>query len=154
MNRFPLIGRPRGRQPRLAAQARPAGQVEARRQLEQARSIIDRAIELHPAAEAVIRACREDDPKTGVLGADGQAVREGYRRLREELRGLDLPSWLAADLAPILDHHLELVSLALELAYRPQTERIQTQRHRLRGLGPSAGHLLTLRDQLARELGG
>jgi hypothetical protein len=76
MDRFPLIGRPRGRQPRLAAQALPAGQVEARRRhLEQARSILDRAIELQSAAEAVIRACQEDDLKTGVLGADGRAVR-------------------------------------------------------------------------------
>jgi len=126
---------------------------EERRYLEQARSIIEQAIELHPTAEAVIHACREDAPKTGVLGGEGREVRDGYRRLREELRPLNLPSWLADDLASVLDHHLELVSLALELSYRPQTERIQTQRHRLHGLGPSADHMLVLRDRLTDELG-
>jgi hypothetical protein len=66
---------------------------------------------------------------------------------------LDLPSWLADKLASILDHHLRLVSLALDLSYRPQTERIRLQRHRLHGLGPAADDLLALRDRLAEELG-
>ena len=83
---------------------RPADPDPARRPLEQAWSIIERAIHLRPKAEAVICACRR-------------------------------------------------VSLALDLSYRPQTERIRTQRHRLHGLGPSAGDLLTLRDRLAEELG-
>jgi hypothetical protein len=132
---------------------RPSDPDQARRQLEQARPIIERAIHLHPKAEAVIRACREDDAKTGLLGAEGGEVRERYRRLREELRLLDLPSWLAYKLASILDHHLRLVSLALDLSYRPQTERIRAQRHQLQGLGPAADDLLALRDRLAEELG-
>jgi hypothetical protein len=45
------------------------------------------------------------------------------------------------------------VTLALDLSYRRQTERIRAQRHRLHGLGPSAGDLLALRDRLAVELG-
>src|SRR6266540_1677939 len=94
-----------------------------------------------------------DDAKTGLLAAEGGEVREQYRRLREELRLLDLPSWLAGKLASILDHHLRLVSLALDLSYRRQTERIRAQRHRLHGLGPSAGDLLALRDRLTEVLG-
>jgi hypothetical protein len=39
-----------------------------------------------------IRACRRDDAKTGLLGAEGGEVRERYRRLREELEILELPS--------------------------------------------------------------
>jgi hypothetical protein len=78
---------------------KPSNPDHARRQLEQARSIIDQAIHLHPRAEAVIHACQRDDAKTGPLGAEGGEVRERYRRLREELRLLDLPrgwpaSWL------------------------------------------------------------
>jgi hypothetical protein len=126
---------------------------QARRQPEQARLITERAIHLHRKAEAVIRACREDDAKTGVLGAEGGEVRERYRRLREELRLLDLPASLADKLTSILDHHLRLVSLALDLSYRPQTKRIRAQRHRLHGLGPSAGDLLALRDRLPQEPG-
>jgi hypothetical protein len=132
---------------------RPSDPDQARRQLEQAQSIIERVIRLHPKAEAVIRACREDDAKTGWLGAEGGEVRERYRRLREELPLLELPASLADELASILDHHLRLVSLALDLSYRTQTERIRTQRHRLHGLGPSAGDLLALWDRLAKELG-
>lgn len=132
---------------------RPADPDQARRQLEQPRSIIERAIHLHPKAEAVIRACQQDDAKTGLLAAEGGEVRERYRRLREELRPLDVPAWLAGRLASILDHHLRLVSLALDLSYRRQTERIRAQRHRLHGLGPSAGDLLALNDRLAEELG-
>ncbi len=132
---------------------RPSDPDQARRQLEQARSIIERAIHLQPKAEAVIRACQRDDAKTGLLGAEGGEVREQYRRLREELRLLDLPSWLAGKLASILDHHLRLVSLALDLSFRRQTERIRAQRHRLHGLGPSAGDLLALRDRLTEVLG-
>jgi hypothetical protein len=113
---------------------------------------MERAVHLHTRAEAIIRACREDDAKTGLLGADGGEVRERYRRLREDLRQLDLPPWLGGKLASILDHHLELVSLTPDLSYRPQTERIRTQRNRLRGLGPSAGDRLALRDRLAEEL--
>jgi hypothetical protein len=132
---------------------RLADPEQARRGLHRAQSIVERAIQLHPKAEAVIRACQEDDAKTGLLGAEGGEVRERYRRLREELRLLDLPASLADKLASILDHHLRLVSLALDLSYRRQTERIRAQRHRLHGLGPSAGDLLALRDRLAAELG-
>jgi hypothetical protein len=124
-----------------------------RRQLQQALWIIDQAIDLHPDAEAVIRAYREDDPKTGLLAAEGGEVRERYRRLREALDRLELPPWLAGKLASVLDHHLRLVSLALDLSYRRQTERIRMQRHRLQGLGPSAADLLDLRVRLVDVLG-
>ncbi|HEV8649166.1 MAG TPA: hypothetical protein VG276_07105 [Actinomycetes bacterium] len=153
MARFSLLRRRSNGPAQETAGVQPLDPDEARRHLQQAWSIMDRAIELHPVAEAVIRACREDDAKTGVLGAEGGRVRDTYRRLREELRPLNLPSWLADDLASTLDHHLELVSLALDLSYRPQTERIEMQRHRLHGLGPSAGYLLALRHRLIEELG-
>ncbi len=39
----------------------------------------------------------------------------------------------------------------MELTYRSQTAEIERQRHRLNGLGPAAGHLRRLRDQLATE---
>jgi hypothetical protein len=43
----------------------PSDLDQARRQLEQALSIIEQAIHLHPKAEAIIHACRQDDAKTG-----------------------------------------------------------------------------------------
>jgi hypothetical protein len=61
---------------------RLADPEQARRELHWAQSIVERAIQLHPKAEAVIRACQEDDAKTGLLGAEGGEVRERYRRLR------------------------------------------------------------------------
>src|SRR6266536_818081 len=88
---------------------RPSDPDQARRQLEQARSIIERAIHLHPKAEAVIRACQQDDAKTGLLAAEGGEVREQYRRLREELRLLDLPSWLAGKLLALRDRLTEVL---------------------------------------------
>jgi hypothetical protein len=102
----------------------------------------------------VLATCRGDDPAahSAALGADGHQVIEGYRRLREELRALRLPAQVADELDAILGHHLELVGLALNLTYRPQSPRIREQRHRLRGLGRYAGDLRALRDRLAAEL--
>jgi hypothetical protein len=116
--------------------------------------VAERAIGLQPAVERVLAACRGDDPaaRSAALGADGHRVIEGYRRLREELRALRLPAQVAGELEAILGHHLELVGLALHLTYRPQSPRIREQRHRLRGLGRSAGDLRALRDRLAAEL--
>jgi hypothetical protein len=153
MPRFWLHRRRSGAPTREWDGFRPSDPDQARRQLEQAKSIIERAVRLHPKAEAVIRACQQDDAKTGLLAAEGGEVRERYRRLREELRLLDLPAWLAGRLASILDHHLRLVSLALDLSFRRQIERIRTQRHRLHGLGPSADDLVALQSRLAGELG-
>jgi hypothetical protein len=122
--------------------------------LARALEVAERAIGLQPAAERVLAACRGDDAasRSAALGADGHQVVESYRRLREEVRALRLPGQVAAELDAILAHHLELVGLALNLTYRPQTPRIQEQRHRLRGLGRSAGDLRALRDRLAAEL--
>jgi hypothetical protein len=64
---------------------------------------IDPAVELHPTAEAVLHAYRADDAKTGLLGARGGEVREGFRRLREELRSLEPPAWPAGSGCPALE---------------------------------------------------
>lgn len=121
--------------------------------LERALQVAERAIRLQPAAERVLEICRGDDPtmRSSGLAGDGHRVIEGYRQLREELRALRLPG-SAADLDAVLSHHLELVGLALNLTYRTQTPRIQEQRHRLDGFGPSASHLRVLRDRLAAQL--
>jgi hypothetical protein len=122
--------------------------------LARALEVAERAIGLQPVAERVLAACRGDDPaaRSAALGADGHQVVESYCRLREELRALRLPGQVVGELDAIPGHHLELVGLALNLTYRPQTPRIQEQRHRLHGLGRSAGDLRALRDRLAAEL--
>lgn len=125
-----------------------------RTSLVRALAVAERAIQLQPAAKRVLAACRGDDPATrsAALGADGHRVIDGCRRLREELHGLALPGHGAGDQDAILGHHLELVGLALNLTFRPQTPRIQEQRHRLRGLGHSADDLRALLDRLAAHL--
>ncbi len=122
--------------------------------LARALELAERAIELQPAAERVLEACRGDDPtaRSAGLGAEGHRVVDGYRRLREELHRLRLPGDDADDLDAILGHHLELVGLALNMTFRPQTPRLVEQRHRLRGLGRSADDLRALRDRLAAAL--
>jgi hypothetical protein len=112
--------------------------------------LVNRGIQLEPAADAFLRRCRAGAPPAA-LAREGLRVCEDYRRLAEDLAGLGLASPAAAAAVALFDHHMRLVRVALDLAYRPQTAEIAVQRERLTGLGPSAGRLVVLRDRLARD---
>jgi hypothetical protein len=111
--------------------------------------LVNRGIQLEPAAAAVIQACRGDAPKSGALAAEGLRVREAYRALAAAAHRLGPCAPEAAAAIAVLEHHLHLLTVALELAYRPPSEATERQRRRLDGLGRSAGRLVALRDRIA-----
>lgn len=101
-------------------------------------ALAERAVALQPAAEAAIQRCRPGPEQPG--GAqDAAAARDAYRSLADHLRALGLQAPVAAELAALLDRHLE----ALELALAGKGAE---------GLGPAAGRLVGARDLLRRTV--
>jgi hypothetical protein len=101
-------------------------------------ALTERAVALQPAAEAAIQRCRPGPEQAG--GAqDAAAARDAYRSLADHLRALGLQAPVAAELAALLDRHLE----ALELALAGTGAE---------GLGPAAGRLVGTRDLLRRTV--
>jgi hypothetical protein len=113
--------------------------------------LVNRVIQLDPAAEGFLRLCRTGVGVSG-LAAEGRRLCGAYQELGAGLADLGLPGATAQAVAAIVQHHLRLLRTALDLIYRPQTEEITTQRLRLVGLGATAGHLVVLRDRLAGEV--
>jgi hypothetical protein len=101
-------------------------------------ALTERAVALQPAAEAAIQRCRPGPEQAGGL-QDAAAARDAYRSLAEHLRALGLQVPVAAELAELLDRHLEALELAL--AGREAD-----------GLGPAAGRLVSARDLLRRTV--
>ncbi|HSO54496.1 MAG TPA: hypothetical protein VL330_17555 [Actinomycetes bacterium] len=101
-------------------------------------ALTERATALQPAAEAAIQRCRPGPEQPG--GAqDAAAARDAYRSLADHLRALGLQAPVAAEVAGLLDRHLE----ALELALGGSAAE---------GLGPAAGRLVGTRDLLRRTV--
>jgi hypothetical protein len=101
-------------------------------------ALTERAVALQPAAEAAIQRCRPGPEQPG--GAqDAAAARDAYRSLADHLRALGLQAPVAAELAALLDRHLE----ALEAALGGSGAE---------GLGPAAGRLVGARDLLRRTV--
>jgi hypothetical protein len=101
-------------------------------------ALAERAVALQPAAEAGIQRCRPGPDQAG--GAqDAATVRGAYRSLRDHLDGLGVKAEVAADLARLLDRHLDALEAALQGAAAE-------------GLGPPAGRLVGLRDLLRRTV--
>jgi hypothetical protein len=101
-------------------------------------ALTERAAALQPAAEAAIQRCRPGPEQPG--GAqDAAAARDAYRSLADHLRALRLQAPVAAEVAGLLDRHLE----ALELALGGSAAE---------GLGPAAGRLVAARDLLRRTV--
>jgi hypothetical protein len=101
-------------------------------------ALAERAVALQPAAEAAIQHCQPGPDQPGGL-QDAAAARDAYRSLADHLRALDLDTPIAAELADLLDRHLEAVDQAL--SGRPQE-----------GLGTAAGRLVGTRDLLRRTV--
>jgi hypothetical protein len=101
-------------------------------------ALTERAVALQPAAEAAIQRCRPGPEQAGGL-QDAAAARDAYRSLADHLRALGLNAAVAADLAGLLEAHLEAIDGALGgTAYE--------------GLGPAAGRLVGARDLLRRTV--
>ena len=101
-------------------------------------ALTERAVALQPTAEAAIQRCRPGPEQPG--GAqDAAAARDAYRSLADHLRALALQAPVAAELAGLLERHLE----ALELALAGKGAE---------GLGPAAGRLVGARDLLRRTV--
>jgi hypothetical protein len=99
-------------------------------------ALAERAVALQPAAEAGIQRCR---PAQGPAAADAAATRDAYRSLADHLGALGLRAPVAAELAGLLDRHLDALDQAL--AGRGAE-----------GLGPAAGRLVATRDLLRRTV--
>ena len=101
-------------------------------------ALAERAVALQPAAEAAIQHCRPGPDQPGGL-QDAAAASDAYRSLADHLRALGLQVPVAADLADLLDLHLDALEQALSGAAAE-------------GLGPVAGRLVGLRDLLRRTV--
>jgi hypothetical protein len=101
-------------------------------------ALAERAVALQPAAEAAIQRCRPGPEQAGGL-QDAAAARDAYQSLGDHLGALGLEGPVAAELAGLLDRHLEAVDLALGGSVAE-------------GLGPAAGRLVGARDLLRRTV--
>ena len=101
-------------------------------------ALTERAVALQPAAETAIQRCQPGPEQAGGL-QDAAAARDAYRSLAGHLRALGLKAPIAAELAGLLNWHLEALDLALAGTV---TE----------GLGPAAGRLVGARDLLRRTV--
>jgi hypothetical protein len=113
--------------------------------------LVNRVIQLDPAADAFLRACRGGVGSSG-LAAEGRRLCGAYQELGARLHGLGVAGATADAVAAVVDHHLRLLRAALDLTYRPQTEAVSRQRLRLVGLGATAEWLVVLRDRMAAEV--
>jgi hypothetical protein len=101
-------------------------------------ALAERAVALQPAAEAAVQRCQPGPDQPAGL-QDAAAARDAYRSLADHLRALGLNAAVAADLAGLLEAHLEAIDGALGgTAYE--------------GLGPAAGRLVGVRDLLRRTV--
>ena len=101
-------------------------------------ALAERAVALQPAAEAAVQRCQPGPEQAGGL-QDAAAARDAYRSLADHLRALGLQAPVAAELAGLLDAHLEVIDAALGgTTYE--------------GLGPAAGRLVGARDLLRRTV--
>ena len=101
-------------------------------------ALAERAVALQPAAEAAVQRCQPGPDQPAGL-QDAAAARDAYRSLADHLGALGLNAAVAADLAGLLEAHLEAIDGALGgTAYE--------------GLGPAAGRLVGVRDLLRRTV--
>jgi hypothetical protein len=101
-------------------------------------ALAERAVALQPAAEAAVQRCQPGPDQPAGL-QDAAAARDAYRSLADHLAALGLNAAVAADLAGLLEAHLEAIDGALGgSAYE--------------GLGPAAGRLVGARDLLRRTV--
>ena len=101
-------------------------------------ALAERAVALQPAAEAAIQRCQPGPDQPGGL-QDTAAARDAYKSLADHLDALGLEAEVAAEVAGLLDAHLEALDAALAGGAAE-------------GLGPAAGRLVGTRDLLRRTV--
>ena len=101
-------------------------------------ALAERAVALQPAAEAAIQRCQPGPDQPGGL-QDTAAARDAYKSLADHLDALGVKAEVAAEVAGLLDAHLEALDAALAGAAAE-------------GLGPAAGRLVGTRDLLRRTV--
>jgi hypothetical protein len=101
-------------------------------------ALAERAVALQPAAEAAIQHCRPGPEQAGGL-QDASVLRDAYRSLGRHRHALALEGPVAVELGDLLASHLEALDLALA-------------GNAAEGLGPAAGRLVGVRDQLRRTV--
>jgi hypothetical protein len=101
-------------------------------------ALAERAVALQPAAEAAIQTCRSG-PERAARALDAAAARDAYRSLADHLRALGLQAPIAAEVAGLLDRHLEALDQAVDGKGADE-------------LGPAAGRLVGARDLLRRTV--
>jgi hypothetical protein len=101
-------------------------------------ALTERAVALQPAAEAAIQHCRPGPEQPGGL-QDAAVARDAYRSLAEHLEALGMRVPVAAEVAGLLQRHLEVLEGALGGSGAE-------------GLGPAAGRLVSARDLLRRTV--
>jgi hypothetical protein len=114
-------------------------------------ALAERAVALQPAAEAAIQRC-QPGPDQAALAQDAAMTRDAYASLARHLHALGLEVPVAAQLAGLLDAHLEALDRALA-GQAAEGEGPGGRRPRpAEGLGPAAGRLVGIRDLLRRTV--
>jgi hypothetical protein len=106
-------------------------------------ALAERAVALQPAAEAAIQRCRPGPDQPGGL-QDAAAARDAYRSLADHLGALGVQAAVAAEVAGLLERHLEALEGALGAG--------GSEPGPPEGLGPAAGRLVGTRDLLRRTV--
>jgi hypothetical protein len=101
-------------------------------------ALAERAVALQPVAEAAMQHCQPGPEQAGGL-QDAAAARAAYQGLADHLGALGLEAAVAAELAGLLDRHLEALDRALGGGAAES-------------LGPPAGRLVSARDRLRRTV--
>jgi hypothetical protein len=125
----------------------PTGLPEA--SLREALDVAERAVDLQAEANRLLRACANDDPKTGRLARDIGEIAAQYYELWRRSESPTIPGEIRRPLHMLLHYHYQILREALALVLAPPTQRIDAVRHKLaEGLGDPALDLGLLRNRL------
>jgi hypothetical protein len=121
--------------------------------LAEALDIAERAVDLQPAANRLLRICADDGPKTGRLGREiGTLAAQFYTIWRRSESGA-VPPEVRAVLVPLVRYHYQILNEALDLVIAAPSARLDAVRHTLaNGLGDPALDLGLLRNRLRRAV--
>jgi hypothetical protein len=123
-------------------------------------AVLEEAVQVQPAADAVVADCGRPGDVAGEVGERGARLLADFVRLSHEMsqvRVADVDRPLAVKAARQIEFHRWMLREALHLAFLANPgQRSASMRRRLAGLGPTAAGLGQLRTEVAallRELG-
>jgi hypothetical protein len=132
--------------------AGPTPQRDDRAALRSLLAIVDRAVDLQDRGDAVLFACAVDGEPATRVAREGGVVAGEYQRLwewsREVAPDAD-PGSLEGRASALLMAHCTTLHVAIRFAFpRYRTERTEEQRRAVTRLGPIAGELRAVREEL------